>query len=572
MKIGALIGAAAVSGLPLALALAAPPPTLVPYSGEAAHEGAPTPPPVEKSEPVPVIPQEEEEPLSLPEGETLHVSDFQVEGGDAAAAADIEALLAPYRNRDLSLAEIYEAAGKITAYYRAKGFLVAKAYVPKQDATSGVLLLKVVIGKYGKISLDNQSDVWDFLVQGTFDTAMAVGDPVSEDEVERAMLLTSDLPGTDMPKIAISPGQQPGTTDFAVQAASTHRISGYLLADDYGSRYTGTDRLSGGVDVNELLGLGDKFSFSGKTSEGAGLQDYRFAYAFPLTNSGLRSELAYSRTTYKLGDIYQDLDATGTVDTLEATLSYPLIRTHAESLSVAVNLANKRLWDTALGEKIDNKKDNVGTVSLENRANGSLFGFATSTDVVGSLSYGNLEYPNLEQKVANQAGADTVGEFGKLNLALSGQVALTEELSLAAALKGQKAMLRNLDGSEQMALSGPDNGVRSYYEGVLGDNGYFANLTAKYALPQIPELDAYKHSVGLFTDVGRVYLENGAYTSQRNGVRLSDIGIGYYATFEYWTDRYLIAGVEGVTSVGPNEDSGTKNPRATVLARIGVTF
>ncbi len=32
------------------------------------------------------------------------------------------------------MAEITEAANKVTLFYRDKGYLVAKAYVPKQDA------------------------------------------------------------------------------------------------------------------------------------------------------------------------------------------------------------------------------------------------------------------------------------------------------------------------------------------------------------------------------------------------------------------------------------------------------
>ncbi|PKU22447.1 ShlB/FhaC/HecB family hemolysin secretion/activation protein [Telmatospirillum siberiense] len=572
MKINALPGAVLVlPGFLLAVpgVLAAPPQVPNYNAGDALHEAAPPKPPVEKPEAIPVIPEQEEPSFALPEGETIQISDFRLDGVGAGEEAEVRILLEPYRNKALSLAEIYDAAGKVTAFYRAKGFLVAKAYVPRQDATSGGLLLKVVIGKYGKISLDNVSDVADFLVQGTFESAMPAGEPVSKDDVERAMLLTSDLPGTDMPKITIGPGTQPGTTDFTVQAASTPRVTGYLLGDNYGSRYTGTDRLSGELDVNEVLGLGDKLSLSGRTAEAAGLQNGRVGYAFPLTYSGLRLETALSRTTYKLGDIYRDLNATGTVDTFEGTLSYPVLRSRAESLSVALNLATKRLEDKVLGAKLDVKKSNVGTLSAENRTSGMLFGFDSTTDASGSVSFGVLEFPNQDQKQLNQAGADTAGGFSKINLGLGGQMALSEELSLSAALKGQKALMgKNLDGSEQMSLSGVD-GVRSYYEGVLGDSGYLFNAGMKYALPSVVDI---RHAVGLFSDVGRVYLQNGTYTTQKNGVRLSDVGLGYYTTFEYSTGRSLIASIEGVTSVGPNEETGTKNPRAKVLARIGATF
>ena len=63
----------------------------------------------------------------------------------------------------------------------------------------------------------------------------------------------------------------------------------------------------------------------------------------PLSSDGLRLEVAAGRTTYKLGDQYADLDATGTANTVEATLSYPIKRTRDDSIYVSLNAANRHL-------------------------------------------------------------------------------------------------------------------------------------------------------------------------------------------------------------------------------------
>ena len=525
--------------------------------------------PVEKPQAVPEIPELKEDPFTLPEGETLYVRSFRLEGVAEADEAALQTLLEPYRDRELTLSEIYAAAGKITAYYRNKGFMVARAYVPKQDAGNGELLIQVVIGRYGEISLSNRSMCRDNVIRGIFSTAMPKLEPVSREDLERAMLLTNDLPGVGMPKIAISRGDQPGTTDFIVEVEPTPRLEGYALVDNYGSRYTGNQRLSAGLQVNEVLGFGDQLSLNGRTSKAGGLQNGQIDYRIPLGPKGWRLNLGAARTTYELGSIYRDLDATGTADTLQTGLTYPLRKTGSESLDFSIGLAARSLTDKMLGEKINKKRSYVGTMGLSRLKYGTLFGLRSVTALSGTFSYGQLQFPNRGQRAANEAGADTNGDFAKLNLGFRNQLQLGEKWTLSTALQGQKSLGgKNLDGSEQFTLSGPE-GVRCYYSGVLGDSGYLLNAEVKYELPTIFKLG---NSVGLFTDFGRTYLEDGDYTDGPHGYRLSDAGIGYYGSYEYAAGRYLIGTVQAVWAYGPDQDTGNKESDSRILGQIGITF
>ncbi len=121
----------------------------------------------------------------------------------------MRALLAPYENRKLTLALIYEAADKITTLYRNKGYLVAKAYVPAQNARDGLLRLKLVAGQYGAVTVHNSSLVRDDYLKEVVDHALAGSPLIHKDEMERALLLISDLPGAGVPRIALAPGSKP---------------------------------------------------------------------------------------------------------------------------------------------------------------------------------------------------------------------------------------------------------------------------------------------------------------------------------------------------------------------------
>ena len=71
--------------------------------------------------------------------------------------------------------------------------MVAKAYVPAQNARGGVLRLKVVVGQYGEIRLKNESLVRDSFLQGVIDHARARSAYVEKTALERAMSLGGSL-------------------------------------------------------------------------------------------------------------------------------------------------------------------------------------------------------------------------------------------------------------------------------------------------------------------------------------------------------------------------------------------
>jgi hemolysin activation/secretion protein len=181
--------------------------------GDAMKQAAPPPDETRKDRTTPetpVIVQEEEKHFSLPEGEKIFVKAFNLEGTEKADETELVALLAPYKGRDLTMAEITEAANKLTAFYRNKGYMVAKAYVPKQDATGGILTIRMIMGNYGKFSLNNTSPVKSFFLQGVFEEARGPSPIVARDSLERAMLLVRDMPGAKMPTITVAPGATPG--------------------------------------------------------------------------------------------------------------------------------------------------------------------------------------------------------------------------------------------------------------------------------------------------------------------------------------------------------------------------
>lgn len=104
----------------------------------------------------------------------------------------------------------------------------------------------------------------------------------------------------------------------------------------------------------------------------------------------------------------------------------------------------------------------------------------------------------------------------------------------------------------------------------IADSGYIVTPELKYALPDI---ERYRHAVGVFTDVGAVWLADASFTTtQKSYTQLNDVGLGYYATYEYSAARFLLLKAQvahsyGGTGGAQSYDRGTKG-----LLQVGLTF
>ncbi|MGD9157663.1 MAG: ShlB/FhaC/HecB family hemolysin secretion/activation protein [Desulfobacteraceae bacterium] len=536
-----------------------------PNIGDAVKQAAPpskeSPVKKEKKE-IPVIFREDEKSINISDEAKIYIKDFKLESIASEDEAQLKDILTSFRNKELSMTEITQAANNVTIFYRNKGYLVAKAYIPKQEAIDGILTISVIMGNYGEFSIKNDSPVRDTFLQGVFDEIKKDSPVVTREGLERAMLLVKEMPGCNLPKIAISPGAVSGSSDFVINIDKSQRVNGYIMGDNQGSKYTGRKRAYGGITINSPFGIADKLSLIAMSSEDSGVQNIMMSYGLPVASNGLRAEVAASRTSYELGGIYSGLDAEGTAEVLEGTISYPLKRSSRENIDISLNLGYKDLQDdqNAVGSRNPRKNTSatmtVGRTSYENFLGRNLY-----TDMSGSISVGRLEIKDEVQKALNKAGADTDGAYSKLNISLSGNLAINDKLSLMASASIQKALMsKNLDAVEQMFISG-GTGVKAYTESVSFDNGYVANMELRYSLPTFYGV---KHEGGVFIDNGWVYAQEDDYVDD-DDIMLTDAGLGYYASY-----KKLFGSVHLAFPIG--KDDAVSDPGTRVLVQVGMSF
>ena len=96
--------------------------------------------------------------------------------------------------RYYTLSELRQMAAKVSSYYRERGYFLAQALVPAQEIANGVVQLKVLEGRLGQVELSNASEVSDRTASSLL-AGLQDASPVTQAELERRILLLSDLPG-----------------------------------------------------------------------------------------------------------------------------------------------------------------------------------------------------------------------------------------------------------------------------------------------------------------------------------------------------------------------------------------
>jgi len=492
-------------------------------------------------------------------GKAIFVKSFKIENAINIDEKELQKLISSYNGKELTFNQLQEVTNVITKYYRQNGFFVARAYLPVQNINEndGVIIISIIEGNYGEFKLKNNSLVNDSVVQSMLDHAKR-DNIVSTHTLERAMLIINDTPGAIVTGADVMPGKLTGTSDFAITTQATNKYDGYALVDNVGSKYTGKNRLMAGVNLNSVLGYGDKISISGLVSNGTDLRNGRIAYSAPLTGSGLRGEISYSQTNYSLVKLDGTADDayTGDSKTVQGELSYPVIRTRTENLYTTLTYSYKDLEDKLDGAVLNSKNINSVKLGMDYDKNYLAFNKITSSAISLSLTAGDLDY-----KINP---TDFKGSYSKLNLDLSHNINLTQELSLSSSLKTQYALgNKNLDGSEDFTVGG-DNAVKLYPTGELSaENGYVFNIEAKYKLPTI---NGISNSIGVFYDRGKAWMTKN--TTNEPARTLQDIGLGLYTSYDNFFSKVQVAfdaNSQNVTAEDPNNQS-------RILFQAGVTF
>lgn len=504
----------------------------------------------------PAIEKPAERPALSDIGVRVTVTAIRFSGFEGVATeAELQTLVAQAIGKSLGFSELQALTDRVTNHLKDKGWFLARAYLPKQDVSSGVIeiaILNATLDGKPQINIKQPARIRLQVLQEMLEQQIKPGQPLHTDAIERALLMMNDLPGVTA-RSTLAPGSTPGSSQLVVNASEGPLVGASIWSDNQGSRYTGEWRGNAMLNVNDLSGYGDQLSLM--MSGAAGLYQGRVGYTVPLGSRGLKASLAYTGMHYDLVGPLASLNGGGDANTIDTGLSYPIIRSRTLNLNSSLGFSCKLLTDYLSGITIRDKNLQIGTIGFSGDVYDKLMGGGYSSWQLGA-TIGKLDLSgNAADYQGDQLTAKANGIYAKLTYAANRLQKVSDRINLLASYSGQYAF-KNLDSSEKYNLGGP-SGVRAYPTGEgSGDTGGIFTAELRYSLPLPPKLGSYQLTG--FYDAGHITLHETVWansissTSNKNSYWLQGAGVG----LSFTTGSFLSVKATWARTIGDNPGRG----------------
>jgi hemolysin activation/secretion protein len=483
------------------------------------------PPPADEIRPRPPEPKP-----ALPVSPTLkvHISRFNFSGNTLFTDEQLREIVQDFVGKELDFEGLNDAATKVRAYHRERGYFLAQAYLPQQAIRGGVVEIAIIEGRVGHVELQRRQStrLAEWLLAGILDAHLKTGDIITETSLEKPLLLINDLP-TAAVTSEIRPSQTVGAADLRVNVdQGVGLFNGFIDFDNYGALSTGEYRLGASLNANNPLTIGDQLSVRAFATDGD-MYFGRAAYLIPVGFWGTRLGASVAKFGYRLGDEFAELLAHGDGLVKSVYMFHPVYRTRNTNAIFQFAYEDKRLYD---------RIDSTGTIEdrfIDSIKTGFVGDFRDSV-LGGGLNAFSLTFTQGDLKIAptslatvdaGPTGLKTAGTFRKWNYDYKRLNRLTDQASVLISLTGQQAS-KNLASAEKMSLGGP-NGVRAYPVGeATGDSGLMILGEARYIVPGVK---VFEGDVMVFAhyDWGQVDVnEKPLPTETKNKRSISAYGVG----------------------------------------------
>lgn len=458
------------------------------------------------------------------------LKDLVTEGVTAYPTETLRSLYGHLLGKEVTVAEVFQAANAIELRYRQDGFVTSRVLVPEQTVSDGRFVVRVVEGHVAEVVLQGSAGPMANAVEGLM-AGITEQRPIRLSEIERRLLLANDLPGL-LVKGSLEPS--PSVLGGSILIVRTERRERDLSValDNRATPYLDSRQLT--VQGNwfglgpraQRLGLNLRSSLPAGRSASVGLN-----YDAMVSNSGSTLGLSLSHAQSQPGLELAPLDIRSRVNSVVGTWGQPLKRSREENLRSVVQLERRDVRTNLAGAPFNHDRLDIARLGLSYDRADALDGITTARAM---LHQGLSEQePAASAGSARPSRANGRRDFTKLTLDISRLQQLGTRTHAWASLTAQYTR-RPLLASEELSLGGGSYG-RAFDDGeISGDKGAAAMIELRHHpefLPSNAQLFGY-------ADAGRVWATEGGAIPARTSLTSAGVGVrlslprGVLATLE----------------------------------------
>src|SRR5574344_2390228 len=248
----------------------------------------------------------------------------------------LQKLTAQLVGKDIRFENILDLTVKASRYYQKKGYLTSYAYLAPQEVKDGVVVISIKESKVvNKEAIGNHwAREWYFK-----NVAMS-GQGLQQDKIFNAKDLQGAMKTINqenyMKASAELSKDKNDDTVIKLHVADRFPLKFSLGWDDFGRDYTGRQRFTGILGLDNVTGIGDKIyggAILGQDQTGA-----LAGYQIPINKYGTKLSFDYSYSRVTLGGPYRNMDIVGNATDYAIRLTHPLINTATKDLTASISV------------------------------------------------------------------------------------------------------------------------------------------------------------------------------------------------------------------------------------------
>jgi hemolysin activation/secretion protein len=468
-------------------------------------------------------------------GPSFTLKGIKLEGATVYGEKELEPLYASKLNSKISLDDLNQIAADVTSYYRNKGFILSRAIVPPQQASSGVFTLRIVEGFVNDVRLTGDVGTGNDALLQAYAEKIKNAKPLNADTLERYLLLMEDLPGVEARAVLAPAANVVGASDVIV-TIKRRTFEAAASLDNRGSRFLGPIQATGSVFLNNLLGLDDltQLRISNSLIDSNEMLFGEVRHTEQIGHEGTTLLVSANKVYTKPGESLKPLEIKGESGTISATVTHPIIRSRRTNWFVSGDFTLRDVEVDTLGTSLYKDKTRVLNI-------GTAYDFVDSIAAINKLEANMAQGFNwgTEKGLNSRSRANGETDFTKFTGKVTRIQPLGGAFSLFTAASGQYSH-DPLLASEEFTIGGAEFGSAYDSAEISGDSGAAARAEIQFN-QSLPDSILSQYQLYTFYDIGRVWNRNPIAGSEQEHNDLSSAGVG--ARFNIL--KSVTGGIEG---------------------------
>ena len=252
----------------------------------------------------------------------FRVNEIIFEGNTKVKTASLNTLAESVIGQDIYFEDLVRVAKKITKYYQAKGYLTSYAFIPSQNIKNGVVTICILESKVDSIDIEGNrwARSWYLknIVMGK--NGLREGDVFNARALQGALREINEEDYIEAQSVV---SKNDDKTQLKLDVKDRFPLKFDFAWDDYGRSYTGVQRASFLLGLDNVTGMGDKIY--GGTILSSGATGVLAGYSVPISPYGTRLSFDFSNSNINLGGPYKFLNVKGKAQSYALRVTHPLI-------------------------------------------------------------------------------------------------------------------------------------------------------------------------------------------------------------------------------------------------------